>query len=203
MTKLRGGVIMHKLVEAMRVKEGSVFDLTHHTFYERDFTFFIRLSKYLGRVVRCDKARAEEIGLLSQLIYLSSLLHVSITEETNDMEQLRAEKQMPVLLGDLLYGRFISELSETGNSSYLPIYLSYLKEFNANSIDSLEDRTEFDMKKAAFLLMVKTNEVFALVMGHNPLDILMEGELFFAEEWNVSKGEKVTNMAQLEALFDR
>lgn len=194
---------MHKLVEAMRVKEGSVFDLTHYTFYERDFTFFIRLSKYLGRVVRCDKARAEEIGLLSQLIYLSSLLHVSITEETNDMEQLRAEKQMPVLLGDLLYGRFISELSETGNSSYLPIYLSYLKEFNANSIDSLEDRTEFDMKKAAFLLMVKTNEVFALVMGHNPLDVLMEGELFFAEEWNVSKGEKVTNMAQLEALFDR
>ncbi|MBQ5863762.1 MAG: hypothetical protein IIW67_08675, partial [Peptococcaceae bacterium] len=156
-----------------------------------------------GRVVRCDKARAEEIGLLSQLIYLSSLLHVSITEETSDMEQLRAEKQMPVLLGDLLYGRFISELSETGNSSYLPIYLSYLKEFNANSIDSLEDRTEFDMKKAAFLLMVKTNEVFAMVMGHNPLDVLMEGELFFAEEWNVSKGEKVTNMAQLEALFDR
>ena len=59
------------------------------------------------------------------------------------------------------------------------------------------------LKKAAFLLMVKTNEVFALVMGHNPLDVLMEGELFFAEEWNVSKGEKVTNMAQLEALFDR
>ena len=81
--------------------------------------------------------------------------------------------------------------------------MSYLKEFNANSIDSLEDRTEFDMKKAAFLLMVKTNEVFAMVMGHNPLDVLMEGELFFAEEWNVSKGEKVTNMAQLEALFDR
>jgi hypothetical protein len=51
--------------------------------------------------------------------------------------------------------------------------------------------------------MVKTNEVFAMVMGHNPLDVLMEGELFFAEEWNVSKGEKVTNMAQLEALFDR
>ena len=109
---------------------------------------------------------------------------------------------MPVLLGDLLYGRFISALTETGNSIYLPIYLVYLKHFNASGVDSLEGRMEYDMENAAELLMEKTAEVFAQVMGINAADVLLDAKQFFSEEWLVSKGEKVTSMAELEALFN-
>ena len=194
---------MHRLIDAMRVKDGSVFDLTHYTFYERDFVFFIRLAKEIGKLLRCDDEKAEQLGVLSQLLYLSSVLHVSLTEQTEDMAQLRAEKQMPVLLGDLLYGRFISALTDTGNSVHLPEYLSYLKKFNANSVDYLEGRMAFDMNHAAALLTEKTANVFSGCMGVTPDEVRVDAEQFFADEWNVSRGEKVTSMAELEDLFAR
>ena len=193
---------MQDFVDALRVKDNSIFDLLHHTFYERDFLFFIRLAKHLGERTGCEEQKAIELGKLSQLLYLSSVLHFSITEATTDTQILRAEKQMPVLLGDLLYGRFISALTATGNTAYLPIYLTYLKQFNANGVDHLEGRMAFDLDDAAVLLMKKTAEIFAVVLHQDAVAVLTDAEQYFAEEWIASKREKVTNMTELEGLFD-
>ena len=97
-------MIVQYLKEALRVKDTSVFELVDYTFYERDFVFFAQLIDHLGVLYNdCDKTELMDFAKLSQLLYLSSLLHFSLTEKTEDLQQLRAEKQMPVLLGDLLY----------------------------------------------------------------------------------------------------
>lgn len=194
---------MQNLAEALQVKDSSVFELVGHTFYERDFVFFAQLIAHLGKVTGCDEKNVMEFAKLSQLLYLSSLLHFSLTEETKDTVQLRSEKQMPVLLGDLLYGRFISALIQTGKSAYLPFYIAYLKQFNMCGVLDLEGRFSFSETKMASILMEKTAEVIAAFSGQDRVDTIYEAELFFAEEWNPRKGKKITTMKELEELLDR
>lgn len=194
---------MRDLAEAMRVNNSSVFELTDHTFYERDFVFFADLMSYLAKLTGCDEKNAMESAKLSQLLYLSSLLHFSLTEKTETTEQLRNEKQMPVLLGDLLYGRFISTLTETGKNVYLPNYLAYLKQFNRCCIEDLEGRFSFGMTQAASMLMEQSARVMAAFAGTEPIATLYEAELFFAEEWNPRKGDKISSMEELDALLER
>lgn len=192
---------MQNLGEALQVKDSSVFELVHHTFYERDFVFFAQLIEHLGVLFDCDKTELMDFAKLSQLLYLSSLLHFSLTEETEDLKQLRAEKQMPVLLGDLLYGRFISTLIQTQKSAYLPFYIAYLKQFNMCGVEDLEGRFNFTTTQMASVLMEKTAEVIAAFTGKDRLEIIYEAEVFFAEEWNPRKGNKITTMDELEALL--
>ncbi len=194
---------MQNLAEALRVKDSSIFELVHHTFYERDFIFFAQLIEHLGKLYDYDKTELIDFAKLSQLLYLSSLLHYSLTEETADEKQLRSKKQMPVLLGDLLYGRFISTLIQTGKSAYLPFYIAYLKQFNLCGVLELEGRLDFTATQMASILMEKTAEVIAAFSGKDPMDTIYEAKLFFAEEWNPHKGNKITTMKELEDLLDR
>ncbi len=192
---------MQVLKEALRVKENTIFDLLQHTFYERDFAYFIKLAVHLGDVTGYDNRKAIKFGELSQLLYLSSLLHYSLTEDTTNTQQLRAEKQMPVLLGDLIYGRFISMLTNTGNTGYLPLYLTYLKVFNANGVEELEGRMVFDMHHAVQILTEKTAEIMASASGVAVAVVQNEANQYFQTHWDAEQGEKVTTFAALEAMM--
>ena len=194
---------MRNLAEALRVKDSSVFELVHHTFYERDFLYFAHLAAHLGKMTGCDEKDAMEFGKLSELLYLSSLLHFSLTEVTENTAQLRAEKQMPVLLGDLLYGRFITTLTEYKKTAHLPIYLTYLKQFNADGVNALEGRMAYTMDDAAAFLTAKTAEVMASFSGCAADSVLSEAHAYLCEHWERLKGEKVSTFAALEALLQR
>ena len=185
-------IVVRNLAEALRVKGSSVFELVHHTFYERDFIFFARLTAHLSKITGCDEKDAMEFGKLSELLYLSSLLHFSLTEVTENTEQLRAEKQMPVLLGDLLYGRFITALTESGKSAYLPIYLAYLKHFNVDGVDALEGRIAYTMA-----------EVMALFTKCAAETLLAEANVYLRDHWEGLRGEKISSFAALEALLQK
>lgn len=193
--------MVRTLTEALRVNESSVFELIHRTFYERDFIFFAQLVEHLGDLFHSDKSELLGFAKLSQLLYLSSLLHYSLNEDTNTVEELRAEKQMPVLLGDLLYGRFISELIKTNKSEYLTFYLKYLKQFNICGVEDLENRFVFTEASMASMLMEQTARVFAAFTGNDTMDTLFEAELFFAEEWELRRGNKITTLDELEDLL--
>ena len=196
-------IVVRNLAEALRVKGSSVFELVHHTFYERDFIFFARLTAHLSKITGCDEKDAMEFGKLSELLYLSSLLHFSLTEVTENTEQLRAEKQMPVLLGDLLYGRFITALTESGKTAYLPIYLAYLKHFNVDGVDALEGRIAYTMDDAAALLTEKTAEVMALFTECAAETLLAEANVYLRNHWEGLRGEKISSFAVLEALLQK
>lgn len=194
---------MQTFADALQVKDSSVFDLLHHTFYERDFIFFMQLAAHLGRITGYDEKDSLIFGKLSELLYLSSLLHVSMTEDTETTVQLRAEKQMPVLLGDLLYGRFVSALVESKKMNYLQIYLDYLRQFNANGVDSLEGRTTYTMEHAVQLLTEKTAEVMALSAGMETTILIAEARSYFHAYWDALRGKTVNTMEGLERLLQR
>lgn len=117
--------------------------------------------------------------------------------------QLRAEKQMPVLLGDLLYGRFVSALVESKKMNYLQIYLDYLRQFNANGVDSLEGRTTYTMEHAVQLLTEKTAEVMALSAGIENTVLIAEARSYFHAYWDALRGKTVNTMEGLERLLQR
>lgn len=194
---------MQMFTKALQVKDCSVFDLLHHTFYERDFVFFMRLTLHLGRMAGFSEKDAIVYGNLSELLYLSSLLHVSMTEQTETTAQLRAEKQMPVLLGDLLYGRFVSTLVENKKMAYLQNYLDYLRRFNANGVDSLEGRAVYTMEDAVQLLAEKTAEVMALSAGTEKTMLIAEAYAYFHAHWDALREKTVTTVEGLEALLQR
>lgn len=194
---------MRNLAMAMQVKDSSIFDLLHHTFYERDFIFFAHLAVQLGNLTGCSEKEALEFGELSELLYLSSLLHFSLTEHTETTEQLRAEKQMPVLLGDLLYGRFISALIKNKKTVCLPIYFSYLKQFNADGVEHLEGRKAYAMGDAIVLLTKKTAEAMAVFAGVEKDAVTAEAERYLETHWELLQGEKVSTYAALESLLQR
>ena len=103
---------MLHLAPALRVKDVTIFDLVEQEFYDGEFIFFSRLAAYLSKLAAIPAEDGQEIGVLSELMYLSSKMHVSLQTENESAQGLRTGLQMPVLLGDLLYGRFISALTE-------------------------------------------------------------------------------------------
>lgn len=201
-----GVSIVKNFAELFRVKDSSLFELVKNTFYERDFIFFLHLTAYLAEKFECSKKDAIEFGVLAQLLYLSSLLHFSLKEDTLDTIQLRTEKQMPVLLGDLLYGRFIATLIETGNSVHLPIYISYLKTFNVLRADDLDGKYAygvFTMDDAAKILTEKTAEIFSLRFDDLSSDVLAEAKKYFDTKWDTVTEKTIQSIAELEALLQR
>ena len=194
---------MHAFAEVLRVKDCTIFDLLHQSFEERDFIFFTRLAAHLGKLMGCTDQDAVDFGKLSELLYLSSLLHVSLSEETETMDTLRAEKQMPVLLGDLLYGKFISWLADCGKVQCLPTYLTYLRQFNINGVDGLEGRKIVNLDTAVQLLTEKTAEAMANFTNFDKLVAIDEAKAYWSAQWDALKGEKVDTFVELEALLQR
>ncbi len=192
---------MQKLAELLYVKDTTVFELVHHTFYERDFVFFGKLALHLGQVLGCTKEESLRFGKNSELLYLSSLLHFSLTEETDTPDSLRAEKQMPVLLGDLLYGHFISDIAKGTRPENLAICIRYLREFNARSIDDLEKRTTFTVDDMVLLLTEKTAEIMSTYYGVPYQPICDAAVDFFNTQWNHAKGAPIGTLTALEDLL--
>ena len=109
---------------------------------------------------------------------------------------------MPVLIGDLLYSRFVVFLSEFGKVAYLPIYLEYLRQFNQQRIDELQKQqdtahTEYFVR----LLSQKTAAVVTSVAGGNSElqnTLKTAAENFLQEQWALLYGKRVTSLADLE-----
>ena len=53
------------------------------------------------------------------------------------------------------------------------------------------------------MLMEQSARVMAAFAGTEPIATLYEAELFFAEEWNPRKGDKISSMEELDALLER
>ena len=63
---------MLHLAPALRVKDVTIFDLVDQEFYYGEFIFFSRLAAHLSRVAGISAEDGQEIGVLSELMYLSS-----------------------------------------------------------------------------------------------------------------------------------
>ena len=138
---------LQNVIPALRVKGSTIFDLLDQEFHYGEFVFFPQLAAYLGRVAAISVKDAQEIGRISELVYLYAKMHISVKEGTLEDAGFRSSVQMPVLLGDLFLGRFYRTLAECGKENCLPVYLDYMKALNSREVDQLaqENSAEPDM----------------------------------------------------------
>lgn len=193
-------VLLH-LAPALRVKDVTIFDLVNQEFYYGEFIFFSRLAAYLSKIAGISAEDGQEIGILSELMYLSSKIHFCLNETTNGEQSLRRGLQMPVLVGDLLYGRFIVCLTESGKKDLLPVYMEYLRAFNAEQVHVLRQNEEKTGVSYISLLAEKTAEAIMLLADKSSVQLeqlKQVAENYFKEHWTSMQGAPITQLAALE-----
>ena len=77
--KMLEQVMLKETVEIIRIKQQSVFDLLDIPFYQEDFCFFPELALALGEDAEITAEQASKFGILSEIIHLSSKIHLSIS----------------------------------------------------------------------------------------------------------------------------
>lgn len=195
-------IFLLNLIPALRVKDVTIFDLLDQEFHYGEFIFFSRLANHLGKIVALSKKDAQDVGILSEIMYLSSKIHCSLVEQPETEQQLRAALQMPVLLGDLLYSRLIVHMTETGKTACLPVYLDYLRQFNQQRIDDLvQQKQTLHQEFYLVLLAQKTAAAIALLVGATATvqeNLKIAAENYLREQWPLLYGEQITSLEALE-----
>lgn len=196
-------IFLLNLIPALRVKDVTLFDLLDQEFHYGEFAFFPRLAAHLGKIAGISASDAQDVGILSVLFYLSSKVHNDIMEQPGTQAQLQGALQMPVLLGDYLYSWFLLNMVECDKICCVPVYLSYLEQFNQQKIDTLllQDR-EDSAQSGAQLMAQKTAEAITVVaQGDARMQDTLEtaADNFYQEQWSLLYGEKINSLEALEA----
>ena len=199
-------VMLKETVEMIRINHQSVFDLLDIPFYQEDFVFFPKLALALGEDVEMTTEKASKIGVLSEIIHLSSKIHLMIAEDTPTVQKERQQMQLPILVGDLLYGRFINYLTVHNLEQYLPLYLQYLKNLNSNAANSLREQTAWQKDKFAHqveMLAAMTVEVFVLASAEERRELLSaKAKQMVTEKLPAWVEKKIMSLAELESLAE-
>lgn len=124
--------------EIFALRNNDFFTLLDMDFYLQDFLFFIQEAKFFAEIEHLSMDKAEHLGLISTLVYLSAKIHFAI--DNDDEENFPGKMQFPILLGDLLYGKVIEILSAGSYSEYIDDYLDYLQGLNAKEVDYFAEK---------------------------------------------------------------
>lgn len=193
---------MLNLIPALRVKDTTVMSLLRQEFYYGDFVFFPHLAVHLGRLAALPVQTAQKVGVLSALIYLSSKIHFAVQEQAETAQEMCTGVQMPVLLGDLLYGQFLRYLADQALEDYLPVYLTYLQQFNDRQVTDLQ--TGQSAESAEFyiqLLAEKTATVIGMLAGFGPDErqaLEKAADQYLQMQWACLRGAPIEDIAVLE-----
>lgn len=193
---------MQNLIPTLRVKDATIFDLLDQEFYCGEFIFFPCLASFLGKIAEISMKDAQEIGQISELVYLYTKSHVSVQEKALEEPGFRSNVQMPVLIGDLFLGRFYRMLAEYEKEDCLPIYLDYMKQMSAHEVDQLElhataEPDEYYLK----LLVEKVADAIAVLAGEGfsgQENLRTAAENFWQEQWTLVQGERIRSLSELE-----
>ena len=127
--------------DIFKLKNNDFFGLLDIKFYLKEFLFFPEFLTFLASRHNLDDNKAQNLGIVSTLVYLSAKIHFSVHDEN---EHYASSMQFPILLGDLLYGKVIETLMSSPYSDYLKDYLAYLQKLNAAVIDYLNGKISKD-----------------------------------------------------------
>ena len=195
---------MLNLLSNLTVKDLYFSQLLQLPVYERDLTFYTNLADALGKESEAAYTDTQQIGLLSELIYLYSLLHFSVEEVTGEDVSFRTSLQMPVLLGDLLLGRFYEAMAECNKEDCLDYYVNYIRDFSAKQIDAIDAGVPTDASIPHFVFdMAEVTVQSVLKYSKNTDEAALRSmaEQYVANHWVQDKGMPVTTAEQAEALL--
>ena len=195
-------ICLQNLIPALRVKHVTIFDLLDQEFHYGEFVVFPKLAAYLGRIAAIPAKDAQEIGRISELVYLYAKIHSSVKEGTLEDEGFRSRVQMPVLLGDLFLGRFYRTLAECEKENCLPVYLDFMKEMNSQAFDRLETDVDSDFENEWLeLLARKVAEAILVLAGENVCDsenLQVAAENYLRDQWPALYGQRISSVSELE-----
>ena len=195
-------ICLQNLIPALRVKHVTIFDLLDQEFHYGEFVVFPKLAAYLGRIAAIPAKDAQEIGRISELVYLYAKIHSSVKEGTLEDEGFRSRVQMPVLLGDLFLGRFYRTLAECEKENCLPVYLDFMKEMNSQAVDRLETDVDSDFGNEWLeLLARKVAEAILVLAGENVCDsenLQVAAENYLRDQWPALYGQRISSVSELE-----
>lgn len=192
---------MQNVIPALRVKDITIFDLLDQEFHYGEFVVFPKLAAYLGRIAAIPAKDAQEIGRISELVYLYAKVHSSVKEGTLEDAGFRSSAQMPVLLGDLFLGRFYRTLAEYDKEICLPVYLDYMKALNSTAVDALEAGNDPDETYRTLLAktVAQAIEVLAGESFTESESLQKAAENYLHEQWPLLYGERVDTLHELES----
>ena len=194
-------ICLPNVIPALRVKDITIFDLLDQEFHYGEFVVFPKLAAYLGRIAGIPKKDAQEIGRISELVYLYAKVHSSVKEGTLEDAGFRSSAQMPILLGDLFLGRFYRTLAECEKENCLPVYLDYMKALNSHAVDCLEAGNDPD--ESYRMLLAKTvAQAIEILAGDGSSDgqsLQNAAEIYLQEQWPLLYGERITTLAELDS----
>ena len=193
---------MQNLIPTLRVKVVTIFDLLDQEFHYGEFIFFPRLAAYLGRIAAISMKDAQEIGQISELVYLYAKIHVSVKERALEDPEFCSSVQMPVLLGDLFLGRFYRMLAEYQKEDCLPVYLEYMGQLSGHEVDRLQVHKKAEADDYYITLLVqKVADAIAILAGENaPAKENLQNAAanYLQEQWALLYGERIGSVAELE-----
>lgn len=182
-----------RYAEIFALRNNDFFTLLDMDFYLQDFLFFVQEARFFAEIEHLPMDKAEHLGLVSTLVYLSAKIHFSI--DNDDKDNFPGKMQFPILLGDLLYGKVIEILSRGSYSEYIDDYLDYLQSLNAKEVDyfaqkyALEAVEEFQFAELAVLT--------ARLVGSKNLSLAYKlGEAFSK---NSLYEQGINNLAEISA----
>lgn len=109
-----------KIKEELKIrKSGNAGQFTHLEFSRFDSIIRPAITILVGKLFSYKKDKLVALASIFQFIYMSSQIHSQITEGEAEVDDVRDGCQFPVLVGDYLFGKFFSHLSDEGMLEYL------------------------------------------------------------------------------------
>ena len=198
-------ICLQDLIPALRVKNVTIFELLDQEFHYGEFVFFPKLAAYLGRRAAIPAKDAQEIGQISELVYLYAKIHSSVKEGTLESENFRSRVQMPILIGDLFLGRFYRTLAECDKENCLPVYLDFMKQLNSQAIDYLDDANGAEETDSWLGLLAETVAKAVLVLAGDGITdkegFLAEAGNYLSEQWPAMFGQRIGSVDELDTML--
>ncbi|MEG6617597.1 polyprenyl synthetase family protein [Peptococcaceae bacterium 1198_IL3148] len=105
--------------ELMIRKSGHAGQFAHLEFSRLDSIIRPALTILVGKMFSFEKNKLVTLASILQLIYMSSQIHANVTESNQEVNDVRDGCQLPVLVGDYLFGKFFTHLSDHDMLEYL------------------------------------------------------------------------------------
>lgn len=197
-----GGYVLN-LLSNLQVKDLYFQELLNLPVYEGDLLFYGNLAGALGEYSGAEKQHVTEIGLLSELIYLYSLLHYNVAEVSGEEIGFRQSLQMPVLLGDLLLGRFYEAMAECGKDDCLDLYVSYIRDFSAHQMDDMDAGKTPKTEMPSFVMDMALTTAYSVAKysEKTPEECVAYAKNFTNENWQKMRGSRITDAQQAALLL--
>lgn len=161
-------IVEEKIAKYCRVRSGDLGEFAHLTLSSVDRYLRPACVLFSARLFKQSGEKVVTLASIIQLIFLAAKIHKAVPEKTseNQPEPLdpRDGTQLPVLVGDYLYGRFFTSLCEGAMLDFLKPLADIICTINEGSMLRLKAEAAGDNSQKTLLSIIE-QETASLISG--------------------------------------